>query len=457
MNQKKKKILFLVTSLSWKKFKQFNIEMSKYYEMLWITIDPNIYYSFRRNGFSSIQLLDFDKIYDKNKKLILSEIQKIVDHNVNKYNILNLRNIFLAANMYKTLNPYKAYNIKEYYLKFISLIECFETFLDNHNVDIILQWLGAEVERRMLRIIAEKRNIVHIVFEDSSPIKGSAIFFAKNEYFSIYNIKLKRISIADAKKYLEEYIKEKINFIHPKRKQNSINFLKYFKKLIKIENKIFCLKSIIRQKNKKIRWSLRNLFKYIISFWLYKAPPLNKKIIFFPLHDIAESQVTVRSNGFIDQVLLLKLISLNVSDNYQILVKEHPNVLGKMRLNDLLSIRRLGNISLVNPKISAHALIKLSDIIMTINSTVGFEAILYQKPVITFGKSFYRGRGLTLDINSINKIPEKVKEAEIFSPKYEEVLNFLKDIMEISIEGNFECPQLLVQNIHRFCDIYFSK
>ena len=70
MNQKKENIVFLVTSFSWKKFKQFNIEMSKYYEMIWITIDANIYHSFKRHGFNNIRLLDFDKIYDKNKKLI---------------------------------------------------------------------------------------------------------------------------------------------------------------------------------------------------------------------------------------------------------------------------------------------------------------------------------------------------------------------------------------------------
>lgn len=452
---KKKKIVFLVTSLSWKKFKQFNIEMSKYYEMLWVTIDPNIYCSFRRNGFNSIQLLDFYKIYDKNRKLKLSEIKKIVDNNINKYNIINLRNIFLAANMYKTLNPYKAYNVKEYYLKFISLIECFETFLDNHNIDIVLQWLGAEVERRTLRIIAEKRNIPHFVF-DFSPIKNHFLL-VKNEYVQSYKVKVKKIDTIEAKKYLEKYIKEKINFIHPKKMQNSINFLECFQKLIKIENKMFYSKAIIRHKFRIIKWSLRNLFKQVVSFWLYEESPLNKKIIFYPLHYIAESQVTVRSNGFIDQVLLLKLISLNLPDNHHILVKEHPNVLGRMKLSDLLSIRKLKNVSLVNPKITAHEIIKVSDIIMTINSTVGFEALLYQKPVITFGKSFYRGRGLTLDVNSINEIPKKVKEAEIFKPKYEEVLNFLKDIMEISIEGNFEDPKLLVQNIYRFFDIYFSE
>jgi len=455
MNQKKKNIVFLVTSLSWKKFKKYNIEMSKYYEMLWITIDPNIYYSFKRNGFDNIQLLDFSKIYNKNKKLKLSEIQKIVDNNINKYNIINLRNIFLAANMYKTLNPYKAYNVKEYYLKFISAIECFETFLDNHNIDIILQWLGAEVERRILRIISEKRAIPHFVF-DFSPIKNCYLL-NKNEYVQPYKVKIRKIDTAEAKKYLEKYIKEKINFIHPKQKQNSINFLEYFQKLIKIENKMFYLKAIIRHKFRIIEWSSRNLFKNVFSCWLYKEPALDKKIIFFPLHYPAESQVTVRSNGFIDQALLLKLISFNLPDNYKILVKEHPNVLGRMKLSDLLSIRKLKNVSLVNPKKSAHELIKLSDVIMVINSTVGFEAILYQKPVITFGVSFYRGKGLTLDINSINEIPKKVKETEIFKPKYEEVLNFLKDIMEISIEGNFESPQLLVQNIHRFFNIYFNK
>jgi len=327
--------------------------------------------------------------------------------------------------------------------------------LDDNNIDIVLQWLGAEVERRILRIISEKRNIPHFVF-DFSPIKNHYLL-NKNEYVQPYKVKVKKIDTIEAKKYLDKYIKEKINFIHPKKKQNNIIFLKYFQKLIRIENKMFYLKAIIRHKFRIIEWSLRNLFKHVVSFWLYEEPPLDKKIIFFPLHYIAESQVTVRSNGFIDQVLLLKLISLNLPDNYKILIKEHPNVPGRMKLSDLLSIRKLNNVSLVNPKKSAHELIKLSDIIMTINSTVGFEAILYQKPVITFGKSFYRGRGLTLDINSINELSKKLKKAEIFRPKYENVIEFLKDIMELSIEGNFECPQLLVQNIHRFFDIYFSK
>jgi len=173
-------------------------------------------------------------------------------------------------------------------------------------------------------------------------------------------------------------------------------------------------------------------------------------LVFFPLHYIAESQVTVRSNGFIDQSLLLKVISLNLPDNCHILVKEHPNVLGKMKIGDLLSISRLNNISLINPKISAHEVIKKVDMIMTINSTVGFEAILYQKPVITFGESFYRKKRLTLDVESINDLPKLIRKAELYKPKYEKVIEFVKNIMEISIEGSFDSPEILVNNLNIF-------
>ena len=59
--------------------------------------------------------------------------------------------------------------------------------------------------------------------------------------------------------------------------------------------------------------------------------------------------------------------------------------------------------------------------VFVINSNVGFEALMYQKPVITFGKSHYRGKGVTLDVTDLYDLPEVIKRAETFKPSLDRV------------------------------------
>ncbi len=449
----KKNIIFLVTSFSHKKFKKFNIEMLKYHEILWITVDPFIYSSFKRKGFENVKLINFQEIKKEYEQFNMEKINQLLKHYKDKYNIINIRNWFLADNTYKMRNVYKKYNSEEYYIKLISLFKCFETFLLNYPVDVIFQWMGAELERRVLRAICDKEHIFHLMFT-FSPITGHFIF-VKDEYMRKYNIKINNVNIGKAKEYIEEYKSKKLNFIAPRR-QKLLTFIN-FKKFLNANNKIFYLRSMIRSIIRIQKNQLENIIKFIISQWLYQKLPKNKKFISYPLHYTVESQVTVRSNNFIDQIILIKLISLNIPDNYQLLVKGHPNSLGEIKLNDLVTIRNLPNVYLVNPEISAHDLIKLSDIVIVVNSTVGFEAILYQKPVITFGKSIYIDKGLTLDVKAINDLPLLLEKAKNFCPKYEDIALFVKNLMDLSIKGNFENPQLLVQNLNKYLDIYFKE
>ena len=49
-------------------------------------------------------------------------------------------------------------------------------------------------------------------------------------------------------------------------------------------------------------------------------------------------------------------------------------------------------------------------------STVGLEALLYEKPVLTLGQPFYSGYGVTLDVDSFREIRAKVPELLRFRP-----------------------------------------
>ena len=51
-----------------------------------------------------------------------------------------------------------------------------------------------------------------------------------------------------------------------------------------------------------------------------------------------------------------------------------------------------------------------------ISSTVGLEALLYDKPVLTLGDPFYAGFGVTLDVGSFAEITERVPSCSASGP-----------------------------------------
>ena len=60
-----------------------------------------------------------------------------------------------------------------------------------------------------------------------------------------------------------------------------------------------------------------------------------------------------------------------------------------------------------------------------ISSTVGLEALLYDKPVLTLGQPYYSGFGVTLDVDSFAEIRDKVPELLRFRPDPERIAAFL--------------------------------
>ena len=114
-----------------------------------------------------------------------------------------------------------------------------------------------------------------------------------------------------------------------------------------------------------------------------------------------------------------------------IYIKIHPEVLsgnrkGNIKLNNY--IYRKG-IYIISEQIPINILFKYFNIIYTVSSTLGFEAILYGKEVHCFGKNFYGGWGLTKDHIKFNnrlrnrKIEDLVYAIYVRSSFYLSVLN----------------------------------
>lgn len=157
----------------------------------------------------------------------------------------------------------------------------------------------------------------------------------------------------------------------------------------------------------------------------YSEPVPGRKFVYFPLHVTDDFKVKRMTPHCVDQASLLEQVADWLPQGYDVVVKEHPRDVGR---NDLGFLRRVSsrpNVHLVPPTIGSHDLIQRAEACVVIGSTVGIEALLYDKPVLTLGQPWYSGFGLTVDVDSFRLLPEAIGEVLAFRPDHERMLRFL--------------------------------
>lgn len=128
--------------------------------------------------------------------------------------------------------------------------------------------------------------------------------------------------------------------------------------------------------------------------------------IFYPLHAARDSQITIRGEVFRDQSWIIEHLLNSVPYGVELWVKPHPAAAGQVQVSRLLALRsRHPQLRIIRPTVHAHAVIQACDAVVTVNSTTGFEALMFQRPVVTLGESLYRGAGLTTDVEDLSELP----------------------------------------------------
>ncbi|MYL15296.1 hypothetical protein GLW36_01345 [Halorubrum terrestre] len=113
--------------------------------------------------------------------------------------------------------------------------------------------------------------------------------------------------------------------------------------------------------------------------------------------------------------LLKKCISEIPETNYHLVIKRHPRC-DSDRVTELLS-RASTNSQIHIVDRSIHDLIENAAAVVTVNSGVGFEALLHEKPVINFGQTDYHWATTTFEEQS--KVSEITDVIEKFDSKDE--------------------------------------
>lgn len=160
-----------------------------------------------------------------------------------------------------------------------------------------------------------------------------------------------------------------------------------------------------------------------------------RPFVYFPLHVTDDYKIRKVIPHTEDQASLVEQVADSLPPGYDVVLKEHPMSVGRNSISLLRRLRTRANVRLVPPHTSSHELIQRAEAVAVISSTVGLEALLYGKPVLTLGQPFYSGYGITLDVDSFREIREKVPELLRFQPDAETITRFLHAAMRTCVPG----------------------
>ena len=135
--------------------------------------------------------------------------------------------------------------------------------------------------------------------------------------------------------------------------------------------------------------SLLRKFKAKLLVKIYHNQLPDKPYFLYPLQFHPESSTSVRASNFLNELEVIRNIAFNLPNNTCLFVKDHPSSFGYPTISFYKQIARLPNVCLVDPFYDTKALIKGSCGVVTLTSTVGYEALLLSKRVLLFGSTFY--------------------------------------------------------------------
>ena len=162
---------------------------------------------------------------------------------------------------------------------------------------------------------------------------------------------------------------------------------------------------------------------------LYEPARGQRPYVYFPLHVVDDYKILRVIPHTYDQASLVEQIAGALPHGYDVVLKEHPLSIGRNNLALLRRLARIPNARLVAPRTSSHDLVRDAAAVAVISSTVGLEALLHGRPVLTLGQPFYAGYGITLDVDSFREIRAAVPALLEFEPDRERTLRFLAAAM----------------------------
>lgn len=149
---------------------------------------------------------------------------------------------------------------------------------------------------------------------------------------------------------------------------------------------------------------------------------LSKKYIYVALHYQPEKTTSPEGGLFVDQWLMINMLSTLAPKGWKVYTKEHisqfsDKLYGEQgRDGDFYrKISMLKNVQLIKSDINSFDLIDNAQVVATVTGTVGLEAVIRSKPLLSFGEAWYSS---CMGVISIRDNEDLVKAFSLIEQEY---------------------------------------
>lgn len=144
----------------------------------------------------------------------------------------------------------------------------------------------------------------------------------------------------------------------------------------------------------KLTWrmfyrSLRRRLRANACRTFYAQPVNGERFLLYPLHFHPESSTSVNARIYLDEYNVIRNIAFSLPAGTMLYVKDHISAFAHPKLEFYRRVAALPNVRLLKPEEPTKQLIRESLGVITLTSTMGYEALLLNRRVFLFGSVFY--------------------------------------------------------------------
>lgn len=122
----------------------------------------------------------------------------------------------------------------------------------------------------------------------------------------------------------------------------------------------------------------------------YREPVEGERFLLYPLHFHPESSTSILAGTYLDEYEVIRNIAFSLPPGVVLYVKDHVSAYGYPPRAFYRRLAALPNVRLISPFANTKALIRAARAVITLTSTVGYEALLLGRRVFLFGSVFYQ-------------------------------------------------------------------
>ena len=159
------------------------------------------------------------------------------------------------------------------------------------------------------------------------------------------------------------------------------------------------------------------------------------KFYFYPLHYEPEATLLYFNPIYSNQTYVIEQIAHQLPLDTILVIKEHPQQPGTLMLPRFYQLRKqFSNVLFLPADKDSYQIIKLCKGVITINGSVGWEALVNNVPTIAFGNVFYDKHPDLIKVRDVKNLSQ-ILEEEHPVPSDKNTINYASKILSLSHKG----------------------